>query len=126
MFNDRSSLLPFVLNLARLILAGILVAGPSYGIVYAGQAGISLARSPQGTLYTVWEEGEGKDRAVYLSRKSVEGELIGVPVKVNDKPKGIGTALGRGPRIAVNGKNQVAVLWADDGPANGQKYMPFR
>jgi hypothetical protein len=85
-----------------------------------------LARSPQGTLYTVWEEGEGKDRAVYLSRKSSAGDLIGVPVKVNDRPKGIGTALGRGPRVAVNGKNQVAILWADDGNVNSKVPFPFR
>jgi hypothetical protein len=105
--------------------AGLLAAIPCRS-VRAGQAGIALARSPQGTLYSVWEEGEGKDRGVYLSRKSASGELIGVPVKVNDRPKGVGTALGRGPRLAVNGRNQVAVLWADDGGKDPKVSLPFR
>jgi hypothetical protein len=98
----------FAIISGSLLIGGLL---PSSSRAAGPQAGIALAYAPQAGVYTVWEEGEESNRAVYLSCKSDDGRLIGFPVRVNVRPEDVGTALGRGPRLAVNGKGGVAVLW---------------
>ncbi len=98
---------------APIFVAGALAFLAALGLsvpARAGQSGIALARSPQGVLATVWEERNGSERAIWLSRRAADGSLIGFPVKVNDAAISPG-AVGRGPKVAANAKGHVVVLW---------------
>ena len=72
----------------------------------------SLAAGPDGSMFVTWADGRNEDEDAFIRRSDDGGRTWAPPVRVNDNPKGDGTAQYL-PMVAVAPGGRVDVVFLD-------------